>query len=67
MTTYGNITFERVQNIADNYIMDGYDCSPDRTIGYCLDFILGDFRVTDVNFFVTEELLEQLVDEYFNL
>jgi len=67
METIGNITFERVANIADNFCLgEPYD-NPGQLKKFCYKFIMSDTRVTDRNYFVTEELLEQLVDEYFNL
>jgi hypothetical protein len=44
-----------------------YGGNPVFETAMCYQFIMNDFRVKDNNYFVTEDLLEQLVDEYFNL
>lgn len=67
MTTTGNINYERIANICENYILDSPYGNFEVESRMCYRFIMNDTRVTDNNYFVTEDLLEQLIDEYFNL
>jgi hypothetical protein len=67
METIGNLNYERIANVCDNYILDSPYGNFDVETRACVRFIMNDTRVTDRNFFVPEDLLEQLVDEYFNL
>jgi hypothetical protein len=70
------VSLDRVRAIAKGYILpQPYNPNPERTLRYCYTSIIGDYRISleyDPErgcyvFSAEDELLEQLVDEYFNL
>lgn len=60
------VTFERVRNIADNFILDTFE-NPDKLAKYCYDFVLSEVNYNaDCNPVATDDEIEQLCDNYFN-
>jgi len=75
METLNIVTLARVRNIAENYCLGAPYDNPEQLIQNCFVSVIGDYRLTLTDhpehacktFCASDETLEQIIDEYFNL